>query len=98
MSDLIKYDYEAIRAGLEDIGTRQGILLAQGEDVRGQQIKLAGYWEDEQSATNYQAHQARWNEGFENILSLLSRVRDAAGGAVDGMQATNSRVASGWHG
>ena len=96
MSDFIKYDYDAIDTALDDINARFGVLMSQGEDVRAEQNKIAGYWEDEKSATNYQAVQAKWNEAYADIVSLLNRVRGAASEAVTMMRLTNDRAASGW--
>ncbi len=96
MSDLIKYDYDTILAGLGDINSRYGVLLSQGDDIRSEQSKIAGFWEDEKSAAAYQAVQAQWNQAFGNITELLARVRTAAESAVNGMRETNDRAASGW--
>lgn len=96
MTDFIRYDYEAIETGLDDINIRYGVLMAQAEDIRAEQNKIAGYWEDEKSAVAYQAVQSKWNEGFADITMLLNRVRGAASEAVTAMRVTNDRAASTW--
>ncbi|GAA4408379.1 WXG100 family type VII secretion target [Tsukamurella soli] len=98
MIDLIKYDYDAILSGLSDINSRLGVLDAQGGDIRSEQAKIAGYWEDEKSAAAYQQVQSRWNEAFGDITELLGKVRVAAETAVTSMRETNDRAASGWGG
>ena len=72
------------------------MLIQQADSIRTEQKKFEGAWEDEDSATAYQAVQTRWNTSFEDIASLLSRVKDAAENAVASMQQTNSQAAAGW--
>lgn len=96
--DYIKYEYGTIRGALDDIATKQTVLLAQGDSIRTEQKKFDTAWEDEESATAYQAVQTRWNEGFEEINQLLLRVKQAAENAVVSMQQTNTKAASGWQG
>lgn len=96
MSDLIRYDYATIRGALDDIAQRTTVLMQQADAIRTEQNKFANAWEDEESATAYQAVQTRWNTGFEDINNLLTRVKTAAENAVVSMQQTNSQAAAGW--
>ncbi|GAA1098159.1 WXG100 family type VII secretion target [Tsukamurella spumae] len=96
MSDYIRYDYATIRGALDDIATRTTVLLQQAEGIRTEQMKFEGAWEDPDSATAYQAVQTKWNSGFEEITSLLARVKTAAENAVQSMQTTNAQAAQGW--
>jgi WXG100 family type VII secretion target len=96
MSDYIRYDYDSIDTALDDINARFGVLMAQAEDIRAEQTKIAGYWEDEKSATAYQAVQTKWNDAFGEITSLLGRVRGAASEAVTAMRITNDQAATSW--
>lgn len=96
MSDMIRYDYATIRGALDDIAQRTTILMQQADAIRTEQNKFATAWEDEESATAYQAVQTRWNTSFEDINTLLTRVKTAAENAVVSMQQTNSQAAQGW--
>ena len=96
MSDLIRYDYATIRGALDDIAQRSGVLMQQADAIRSEQNKFANAWEDEESATAYQAVQTRWNTSFEDINTLLTRVKTAAENAVVSMQQTNTKAAQGW--
>ncbi len=96
MSDLIRYDYATIRGALDDIAQRTGVLMQQADAIRSEQNKFANAWEDEESATAYQAVQTRWNTSFEDINNLLTRVKTAAESAVVSMQQTNTKAAQGW--
>ncbi|KXO89871.1 hypothetical protein AXK57_07150 [Tsukamurella pulmonis] len=93
---MIRYDYATIRGALDDIAQRTGVLMQQADAIRTEQNKFAGAWEDEESATAYQAVQTRWNTSFEDINDLLTRVKAAAENAVVSMQQTNSKAAQGW--
>ncbi|ADG79953.1 ESAT-6-like protein OS=Tsukamurella paurometabola (strain ATCC 8368 / DSM / CCUG 35730 / CIP 100753 / JCM 10117 / KCTC 9821 / NBRC 16120 / NCIMB 702349/ NCTC 13040) OX=521096 GN=Tpau_3369 PE=3 SV=1 [Tsukamurella paurometabola] len=94
--DFIKYNYDEIRSGLDDINRKYGLLTQQGDSIRQVQNKFDNAWQDEQSATAYQAVQAKWNDSFEEINRLLNSVSMAASNAVDNMQATNQKAANGW--
>ncbi|CAM3779002.1 MULTISPECIES: WXG100 family type VII secretion target [Tsukamurella] len=96
--DFIKYDYASIRSGLDDINAKYGTLLQQADAIRTEQNKFDNAWQDEESATAYQAVQTKWNSSFEDINNLLKAVQTAAGNAVDNMQATNQRAAKDWQG
>lgn len=96
MSDMIRYDYATIRGALDDIAQRTTVLMQQADAIRTEQNKFANAWEDEDSATAYQAVQTRWNTSFEDINSLLTRVKTAAENAVLSMQQTNTQAARGW--
>lgn len=96
MSDYIRYDYATIRGSLDDIARRYTVLIHQADAIRTEQKKFEGAWEDEESATAYQAVQTRWNTSFEDINLLLNRVKDAAENAVQSMQLTNTQAAKGW--
>ncbi|GAB3129269.1 hypothetical protein GCM10027289_11160 [Tsukamurella serpentis] len=96
MSDYIRYDYTTIRGALDDIAKRYTVLIQQADSIRAEQKKFEGAWEDEESATAYQAVQTRWNTAFEDINTLLNRVKMAAENAVQSMQQTNSQAAAGW--
>lgn len=98
MSDFIRYDYATIRAALDDINSRYVVLQQQADQIRSEQNKFANAWEDEQSASAYQAVQTKWNQSFEEINNLLRNVKDAAERAVLSMQQTNSRAAADWQG
>ncbi|WP_019202384.1 WXG100 family type VII secretion target [Tsukamurella sp. 1534] len=97
-ADYIKYDYGTIRTALDDMATKHGVLLAQADSIRTEQRKFDNAWEDEESATAYQAVQTKWNESFSDINDLLQRVKAAAENAVVSMQQTNSKAAAGWQG
>lgn len=96
MSDYIRYDYTTIRTALDDIAKRYTVLIQQADSIRTEQRKFENAWEDEESATAYQAVQTRWNSSFEDINSLLNRVKVAAENAVASMQQTNQQAAAGW--
>jgi WXG100 family type VII secretion target len=89
----IMYTYPAMLAQAAEMNTYAAALQVVGADVASEQASLAGAWQGD-TGSSYQAWQARWNQGMEELVmayramagaheqnTLAMHARDTAEGA-----------------
>ena len=92
---MITYDFSAISATSADIHTSSTRIDSMLADLKNRLAPMVATWEGD-SATAYQAAQARWDRAAGELRDILATVSRVVADGNDRMARTNAQAAASW--
>ena len=95
MTDVIRYQFGGIAAGVDDIRSTSIRITGLLDDLKARIQPMTAVWEGESSAA-YQDAQLRWDNAAAELNMILEAIARTAGEGNDRMAEINRQAAASW--